>query len=142
MYQSGCDLAHLEPKRTYSMHKILVIEDEQDMREALLTKLTADGYFVRTAESAELGLKTVIEEKPDVILLDVMTHSMHGSAFIKRLRELPEGQNDSKVIVLTNLDSELSRKKLMESGALAYLIKSQVSLETISATVKKVLAVH
>lgn len=122
------------------MSKVLIIEDDADLRETLLTKLSGDGFLVRTAETAELGLKMVLEDKPDVILLDIMTHSMHGSAFIKRLRDLPQGQNDSKVIVLTNLDSELSRKKLMESGALEYLIKSETPLEKVSATIKNVLA--
>lgn len=121
------------------MKRILVIEDEEDIRDALLTSLANAGYWVEGAETSEQGLKSVIEVKPDMILLDVMTHSMHAATFLERLRQLPEGQNDSKVIVLTNLDNEVTRKKVSMYGIEDYLVKAEVSLEAITSRVKKAL---
>ena len=121
------------------MSKILIIEDEVDLREALQTKFTGDGYEVTAVETSELGLQSIIENKPDIILLDVMTHSLHASAFLQRLRQLPDGKNDCKVIVLTNLDNEITRKKVMEYGIEAFLVKASTSLEQISAKVKEIL---
>lgn len=122
------------------MKRILIIEDEMDLREALQTKLVHEGYRVDTAETAELGLKAVLCAKPDLIFLDVMTHSLHASAFLERLRSLPEGSNDSKVIVLTNLDNEVTRQKVMVFGIEDYLVKAKVSLEEIAQRAKEILA--
>jgi DNA-binding response OmpR family regulator len=122
-----------------AMKRILIIEDEEDLREALHTKLAAEGYRVETAETSELGLKSIIENKPDLILLDVLTHSIHAAAFLQRLRDLPPGKNDSKVIVLTNLDNDITRKKVMEYNVEDYLVKAKISLEEIAKKVKKLL---
>lgn len=121
------------------MSTILVIEDEVDLREALQTKFTDDGYEVTAVETSEQGLQAIIEHKPDIILLDVMTHSLHASAFLQRLRQLPDEKNDCKVIVLTNLDNEITRKKVMEYGIEAFLVKASTSLEQIAIKVKEVL---
>jgi DNA-binding response OmpR family regulator len=122
------------------MKSILIIEDERDLREAIQTRLIADGYLVRTSETSEEGLKLVSEHKPDLILLDIMTHSMHGSVFLQRLRQLPEGQNDSKVIVLTNLDNDISRDKVSVHNIVDYLVKAKISLDEVAKKVSDALA--
>lgn len=122
------------------MKNILIIEDERDLREAIQTRLIADGYLVRTSETSEEGLKLVSEHKPDLILLDIMTHSMHGSVFLQRLRQLPEGQNDSKVIVLTNLDNDISRDKVSPHNIVDYLVKAKISLDEVAKKVSDALA--
>lgn len=121
------------------MKKILVIEDERDMREALQTKLISAGFYVDTAETAELGLRSVLQSKPDLIFLDVMTHSIHASEFLLRLHQDIPGGKDCKVIVLTNLDNDATRKKVTDYGIEAYLIKSQTSLELVVAKAQEVL---
>ena len=123
------------------MKRILVIEDEQDLREALQTKLTADGYIVETVETSEQGLQSVLDEKPDLILLDVMTHSLHAETFLKRLRDLPEGKNDSKVIILTNLDNDITRDKVMKYTVDGYYVKAETPLTTISEKTREVLGI-
>ena len=113
------------------MKKILIIEDETDLREAVQDALTSAGYEVRTAETSEDGLKQVLESKPDLILLDIMTHSIHGAIFLQRLRDLPVGQNDSKVIVFTNLDNDISRDKFSNLQIEDYLVKAEMSLDNL-----------
>lgn len=121
------------------MKRILIIEDEPDIREALQTNLIAEGYLVKAVETSELGLKSVISTKPDMILLDVMTHSMHAAAFLERLRQLPDGENDSRVIVLTNLDNDITREKVKQYDIADYLVKAEVSLEHIAQRVREVI---
>jgi len=121
------------------MKKILIIEDEADLREAMQTKLIADGYHVRTSTSSEEGLKFVIEQKPDLIILDIMTSSLHGAIFCERLRQLPVGSNDSKLLIFTNLDNKISREKFAPFHVSDYLIKSETSLDELSKKIKGLL---
>ncbi len=67
-----------------------------------------------------------------------MTHSIHAASFLERLRHLPEGQNDSKVLVLTNLDNDITRQKVQQYNIDAYLVKAEVSLDQIAAHVRRV----
>jgi len=121
------------------MKKILIIEDDFDLSEALKTKFVSEGYEVKVSENSELGLKSIIEDKPDLVFLDIMTHSLHAATFLQRLRELPEGKNDSKVIVLTNVDNEIIRQKLEAFDIEAYMIKASTTLEVLSNKAKGVL---
>lgn len=118
---------------------ILIIEDDTDMREALRDVFDREGYAVIAVENSELGLREVVKKKPDLILLDVMTHSLHASAFLERLRQLPPGKNDSKVIVLTNMDNEITRKKVTEYNVEDFMIKVSSSLESIVKRAKDIL---
>lgn len=122
------------------MKNILIIEDEDDLSEAIQARLTSDGYSVTVARTSEEGLMFVSKNTPDLILLDLMTYSMHGSVFLERLRQLPEEKSNIKVIVLTNLDNTISRDKVLPHGVLDYLIKAKVSLDEIAKKVSNVLA--
>lgn len=121
------------------MKKILIIEDDRDLSDALKTKFVSEGYEVEIAANSELGLKAVTVSKPDLIFLDIMTHSLHAATFMELLRELPDGKNDSKVIVLTNVDNEIIRKKLEAFNIEAYMIKASTSLEKLATKTKEVL---
>ncbi len=121
------------------MKKILVIEDDTTLSQALQLALEKGGYTVSVAPSSELGLVMVVTDKPDLILLDVMTYSLHASTFLQRLRQLPEGKNDSKVIVFTNLDNEIVRQKVSQYAIDDFLIKSETSLQQIVEKVRSLL---
>lgn len=121
------------------MKKLLIVEDELDLASTLQAELVSQGYDVRTCQTSEQALKHVMERKPDLILLDIMTSSIHGSVFVERIRQLPEGSNDPKVIVLTNLDNAISREKFSRLDISEYLVKSEVTIEQISEKVKSAL---
>jgi DNA-binding response OmpR family regulator len=118
------------------MKKILIIEDEKDLREALQAILITQGYLVKTSETAEEGLQSAIADTPDLILLDVMTHSLHASVFLERLRNYSPETHAIKVVVLTNLDNDVTRQKVQTFGIEAYLVKSSTSLEEVVEIVK------
>ena len=122
------------------MKDILIIEDERDIREAIETRLLSEGYSVRVADTTEIGLMKVMEKKPDLILLDIITRSIHGALFMQRLRQLPPEINDCKVIVVTNLDNDVTREKIEPYGIEDYLVKAETSLDQVVEKVAKVLA--
>ncbi|OGX05363.1 MAG: hypothetical protein A3G87_08120 [Omnitrophica bacterium RIFCSPLOWO2_12_FULL_50_11] len=100
--------------------KILVIDDDPDVREALKLRLEASGYHVVTATGGISGLKVFEETQPDLILLDVAMPDMDGYAFIKTFKAKYFGRY-VPIIVLTGKDS---MKDVFElEGARAYLTK-------------------
>lgn len=119
------------------MKSILIIEDENDLRSALQTKLTEGGYYVRSTTTSEEGLRLAMQDKPDLILLDIMTHSMHGSVFIQRLKDI---DIDSKIIVLTNLDNDITKDKMKALTVTDYLIKANTSLDDLIKKISNILS--
>ena len=73
------------------MERILIIEDELPMRTALQDVLVAEGYRVLTAPDGESGLQRAIDEKPDLILLDIMMPKLDGYAVCAELRRQTQG---------------------------------------------------
>ncbi len=69
------------------MTKILVVEDDQDIRDLLVDTLMDGGYEVIEAKDGSIGLERAIEEMPDVILLDVMMPVMDGFQVLKQLKD-------------------------------------------------------
>jgi len=80
--------------------KILLVEDEEDLRELIEERLTAEGYEVHTAENGNQGLARAKELKPDLIISDVIMPEKDGNQFFKDLRATEEGKN-IPFIVLT-----------------------------------------
>ena len=122
------------------MHHILIIEDEIDLREALQLFLKNEGYSVHATETSAQGLKLLSEHVPDIILLDMMTHSLHGIEFLAELRKLPDPVGKAKVIVLTNLDAEITQEQAEKYGVSDYLVKASTPLKEIVNRVREVLS--
>ncbi len=80
--------------------KILIVEDEKDIRTMLATDVKAAGYEIFEAEDGFLALKVAEEVKPDLIITDVLMPKMNGSELIKRLRATDWGKK-IPIIVLT-----------------------------------------
>ena len=120
------------------MKKILFIEDETSLQQALGTILKDKGYEVTGAFDGETGLKLAKEWGPNLILLDVILPKIHGFEVLKKLKEEKETQQ-IPVIVLTNLEEMENVGKAFELGAISYLIKSQYSLEEVLEKIKKAL---
>lgn len=125
---------------TEQAKKVLVIEDEQDLREALKTALSIENFEVHTAGDGEAGLQMALEVKPDLILLDLMMPKLDGLGVLKALREDEWGKN-VKVIVMTALDDLERVAEVLENGGSEYLVKSNISLGTVVAKVKEKLKV-
>src|SRR3954451_15955105 len=79
---------HVHHRVAQNMERILIIEDELPMRVGLEDLLEAEGYRALTARDGEEGLARAIEQKPDLILLDVMLPKIDGFAVCAELRRL------------------------------------------------------
>ena len=105
---------------SHSDHKILVVEDDRILREALRYNLVAAGYEVIVASDGGEGLVSARQISPDVVVLDLMLPSLSGMEVCKALRRdgsiLP-------IIMLTARDSEIDRIGGLESGADDYVTK-------------------
>ncbi len=102
------------------MERILIIEDELPMRTALQDVLEAEGYRVLTAADGESGLRRSIEEKPDLILLDIMMPKLDGYAVCAELRRLG---NQVPILMLTAKGQIEDRVQGLDVGADDYLVK-------------------
>jgi DNA-binding response OmpR family regulator len=102
------------------MERLLIIEDELPMRTALKDCLEAEGYRVLTAADGESGLKRALEEKPDLILLDIMMPKLDGFALCAELRRR---SNPVPVLMLTAKGHVEDRVRGLDVGADDYLVK-------------------
>lgn len=120
------------------MTKIMVVEDDQSLREIYSIRLTAEGYEVVSAGDGEEALALAVQERPDLVLSDVMMPKISGFDMLDILRSTPETK-DIKVIMMTALSSDDQRKRGENLGADKYLVKSQVGIEDVIAAVHEVL---
>lgn len=117
--------------------KILIVEDEIPMLEALRIKFSREGFEVITAEGGEKGLAAALEQHPDLILLDIIMPGMGGLTVLEKLREDSWGQG-VPVILLTNLTPDDKTMKDIEKYRPSfYLIKSDWKIEDLVSKVKE-----
>jgi DNA-binding response OmpR family regulator len=119
-------------------NKILIIEDEEALYSVLRTKFISEGYNVLIATDGLEGLALTENEKPDIILLDIVMPKMDGITMLKELRKNSWGK-DIPVIVLSNLSEAEKTQELLYQGVSEYLIKTDWSLEEVVKKVKEVL---
>ncbi len=114
--------------------KILLVDDELPILEAIAYNLKKEGYTVITATDAAQCLEETRQEKPDLIVLDVMLPSMSGFDICKTLRK----QSDVPIIMLTARADETDRVVGLELGADDYVTKP-FNMRELVARVKSVL---
>ena len=102
--------------------KILIIEDEKDIRDLLQHYLKKEGYDVQVAEDGDFGLRKLAKERYDLVLLDLMLPRMDGLEVCRVLRSQAQTAN-LPVIMLTAKGEEIDRVVGFEVGADDYVIK-------------------
>jgi len=116
--------------------KVLIVEDDGSLLKVLAAGLGDKEFKVLTAKDGEEGLEVGLNEKPDLILLDLLMPKMDGITMLKRLRD---GDSDwgkkVKVIILTNLEDQDKLAAAVENRVYDYMIKSNWN---ISDVLKKV----
>lgn len=120
------------------MTKIMLVEDDKSLREIYSIRLVAEGYDIVSAGDGEEALALAVQEKPELIVSDVMMPKISGFDMLDILRSTPETSN-IKVIMMTALSSDDQRMRGENLGADRYLVKSQVGIEDVINTVHEVL---
>ncbi len=116
------------------MVKILVVEDDKFLRELIARKLRED-YEVSEAIDGEEGLKKTREEKPDLILLDLILPGIDGFEVLTEIKKDPQ-LSEIPVIILSNLGQTDDIEKGLKLGAIDYLVKAHFTPAEIIEKVK------
>ncbi len=118
-----------------SPKNILIVEDEEAIRNVMYDALTGEGFSVSVAKDGYEALAKVSEIKLDLILLDVLMPRMDGTAVLKELKSKEETKS-IPVIMLTNLDEIESVSKAVDAKVTDYIVKSDWSIQDIVTKVK------
>jgi len=120
------------------MAKIMLVEDDNNLREIYEARLLAEGYEIVSAHDGEEALALAVKEKPDLIISDVMMPKISGFDMLDILRTTPETKY-TKVIMMTALSQAEDKDRADKLGADRYLVKSQVTLEDVARVAREVL---
>ena len=104
------------------MAKVLVVEDEEDIRHLLIDQLEDKGHRVRKADNGAVALQRVREERPDIIFVDILMPVMDGLLFVSELREDPE-TSGIPVVLVTGIDLTGVISRARELGVKLLLAK-------------------
>ena len=119
---------------------ILLAEDDSLLANMYKTKFTKEGFQVLTAEDGETALKIALEQKVDLIVLDIMMPKLSGIDMLKKLRQEPKGAK-IPVVVLSNLAQQKEAQEAIQLGVKEFLIKANLTPSQVVAKIKQHLGV-
>lgn len=120
--------------------RILIVEDEKSMLQALSDTFDNSGFTVLRANNGEEGLRVALKEHPDILLIDLIMPKMDGMHMLQKVRADEWGKN-APAIFLTNVNPDNNEiiSGIVSHQPAYYLVKAEVSLQDIVAKVKEVL---
>ena len=117
--------------------KILIVEDEQYMRDLYIELLKEEGYEVEAAEDGEKAYEMISNNAYDLVLLDLVMPKMSGIAVITKLKDENKPITGfPKIVILTNLGQDSVIAHAVTLGVRGYIIKSDVTPDKILKEVK------
>lgn len=120
------------------MKKILIIEDDPFLSEMYLAKFTQADFQVEVAADGQEGFRKIKENKPDLILLDIVLPKADGFEILQKIKE-DKTLKTIPVILLTNLGQKNEVEKGLKMGAKEYIIKAHFTPSAVVAKVKEIL---
>lgn len=120
--------------------KILIVEDDPPLRNALREKLSDAGFTILEAKNGEEGLSLAFSEHPALILLDILMPKVDGIEMLKKVRNDERGKN-VPIIILTNLSDNGEIAQAIDNEVFDYFIKSDIKIEEVVEKVKGKLGV-
>ena len=122
------------------MSKVLIVEDDQFIREMYALILKKEGFEVKETPDGAAGLAEAQGGGFDVILLDLMMPQMDGLTFLKRLQEQPPKTANGPIIVMSNLAYSDAKDEATKLGASEFLVKADLDPKEVVQLVKDTLA--
>jgi CheY-like chemotaxis protein len=120
------------------MTKVLIVEDEPLVARMYEKALTFDKFDVVTAIGGNNGIKACKEEKPDIVLMDIMMPEMNGIEALGLIKEDPE-ISDIPVVMLTNLSGVHDIELAKEKGAVDYWVKKDIKPREMGEKIEAIL---
>jgi DNA-binding response OmpR family regulator len=114
---------------------ILIVEDDRFLRELIARKLVKEDFNISEAIDGEEGIKKIKEEKPDLVLLDLILPGIDGFEVMSKMREDPSITR-IPVIILSNLGQREDVERGLKLGAVDYLIKAHFTPGEIIEKIK------
>ena len=115
--------------------KILIIEDDRALQNALVEVLSNEGYETVSAFDGEEGIQKAETEKPELILLDLILPKKDGYEVLAGIKE--GASKDIPVLILTNLEEIDNVQKALDLGAKTFMVKSDFSLKDIVEKIRQ-----
>ena len=122
------------------MKHILLVEDDPFLIDIYNTKLEEAGFSVQTASDGDDVIEKLKEQKPDLLILDIVLPHIDGWEVLSKIKSTPE-MEDLKVIILSNLGQKEEVEKGLELGATKYLIKAHHTPREVVEEIKKLLKI-
>lgn len=119
--------------------KLLIVEDDQFLREFYQELLQGEGYTVDVAADGEIGLNKIQNNEYNLILLDIMLPKKDGVQVLRDLKTQGPKSANVPVVVLSNLGQDAIIKECFDLGAAGYLIKSALNPDQVLEQVKSYL---
>jgi DNA-binding response OmpR family regulator len=118
--------------------KILIVDDDIDLRTILHDSLTHEGFTVLTAKDGREGLEVALSQRPDLILLDIMMPEVSGLEMLKALRA-DEWGKQVHVFMLTTMTGSKEKSQSMQDNVSKYINKSDMKLDSLLWDIKSYL---
>lgn len=106
---------------------LLLVEDEQEIREVYLTTLQNAGYIVDCAVNGKEALQKIESAKYDLILLDIVMPEMDGHEVMQKLAQHQTMPKKTPILLLTNLVRDAAITEMMKLGATSYIVKVDIT---------------
>lgn len=117
---------------------LLIAEDDQFYANLYKTKLEKEGFAVIIATNGSETMRLIEENKPNLIILDIVMPELDGFEVLKKLKEQSDFK-DVPVIVLSNLGQQEDVDRALSLGAFRYIVKSNVSIHDMVESVEEAL---
>lgn len=121
------------------MAKILVVEDEPQLRQTYNIIISRQGHKVENAQDGQEALIKAESFQPDLILLDMLLPKMNGLDFLKHY-DVKNRHPDVKIIILSNVSMPIDMEEASKLGVIKYMIKSSTSPKQLADIVSQVLS--
>lgn len=119
-----------------SNRNILIADDDEILRGVYTRRFAKEGIPIRTASDAQQAFDMIVQEKPDLLICDIMMPNKDGWWL---LEQFPKASRTFKFVMLTNLEDDATRQKCKDLGADGCLVKKDMSLRTLIEAAQKLL---
>ena len=120
------------------MKKIILVEDDPFLIDIYTTKLKELDFAIQVATDGEEAINKIKEEKPDLIVLDIVLPHVDGWEILREIKG-EEKLAKTKIIILSNLGQKEEVEKGLQLGATKYLIKAHYTPSQVVEEIKKIL---